>query len=83
MTPTAGVLETVVAHLAAELGVAPATISIIMVEPRTWPDGCLGITRPGQGCTQALVPGWLAVLRAPGGLEYRYRGGAGRFEREP
>jgi hypothetical protein len=28
----------------------------------SWPDGCLGLARPGQVCTQAIVPGWRVVM---------------------
>jgi len=29
---------------------------------KTWPDGCLGISRPNELCTQALVQGWCITL---------------------
>lgn len=29
---------------------------------RTWSDGCLGLGKEGEFCTQALVPGWRIVL---------------------
>lgn len=28
----------------------------------TWPDGCLGLGRADESCTQALVEGWRIVL---------------------
>jgi len=34
----------------------------IIARQKTWPDGCLGIEKPGQICTQALVPGWRITL---------------------
>ena len=82
-TPSAGVIDLVRADLARQIAVAPGDVSVVSVQPMTWPDGCLGLARPGQACTQALVPGWLAVLRGPDGTEYRYRGAGNRFEREP
>lgn len=44
----------------------------------TWPSGCLGASKPGDVCTQALVPGFLAILTA-GGREYRYHGAGEAF----
>lgn len=83
MTPAAGVEAELREHLAARLGVAAAAVTVVSFTPATWPDGCLGIASPGTACTQALVPGWLAVLRSPGGLEYRYRGAGASFAAEP
>jgi len=34
----------------------------IIAKRKTWPDSCLGIEKPGQICTQALVPGWQIIL---------------------
>ncbi len=39
-------------------------VEILIVEPRTWPDGCLGIQSPDSMCTQALVPGWLITVKS-------------------
>lgn len=82
-TPAAAVVDRLKADLAAKLGVAAPAITVVSLEPFVWPDGCLGLGGPGVVCTQALVPGWLAVLRGPDGKEYRYRGAGDRFAREP
>lgn len=82
-TPVPAVVDRLKADLAGRLGVAAAGITVVSLEPFTWPDGCLGLGGPGVVCTQALVPGWLAVLRAPDGKEYRYRGTGDRFAIEP
>jgi len=29
---------------------------------KTWPDGCLGLPRPDEFCTRALVEGWRITL---------------------
>ncbi|MBR8829663.1 MAG: hypothetical protein N5P05_001387 [Chroococcopsis gigantea SAG 12.99] len=29
---------------------------------KTWPDGCLGLAKSGEFCTQALVEGWQVTL---------------------
>ena len=39
-------------------------VEILTVEPRTWPDGCLGIQSPDLMCTQALVRGWLVTVKS-------------------
>lgn len=38
----------------------------VQAEAVEWPDGSLGCPRQGQTYTQALVPGWRLVVRAPG-----------------
>lgn len=82
-TPAPGVEDALRAHLAGRLGVAPAAVALVSLTPMTWPDGCLGLPAPGRACTQALVPGWLAILRGPDGREYRYRGAGASFAPEP
>lgn len=66
-----------IADLARRLGVPPGQVSVASFRRVTWPDGCLGVYRPDAVCTQALVEGWLAVLRDGSGKEYRYHGGDG------
>lgn len=39
-------------------------IELLSTQKRTWPNGCLGLELPGQGCTQALVEGWLVRVQA-------------------
>jgi hypothetical protein len=45
------------ALLAEELGIEAAMLAVTAVEAVEWPDGCLGLGRPDEGCTEALVPG--------------------------
>lgn len=71
-----------VAEIAASTGLAAGDIDVVQIEAATWPDGCLGLAGPGQVCSQALVDGWLVVVRLPGGEEQRYRVGNGRLIRE-
>jgi len=70
--------QAVATGIGALLGLPAASVRVIHLEPRTWPDGCLGLAEPGQVCTQALIDGWLAIARLPDGAEVRFRGGAGR-----
>jgi hypothetical protein len=45
------------ALVAEELGIEAAMLTITAVAGVEWPDGCLGLGQPGEGCTEALVPG--------------------------
>lgn len=65
--------------LAGRLGVAPAALSLDSFRKVTWASGCLGITRPGQVCSQMLVPGFLAIWRDASGNTYRYHGSGESF----
>ncbi|MCC6191948.1 MAG: hypothetical protein IT318_23205 [Anaerolineales bacterium] len=58
--------------LAAALGLPAGQIQVLSVEAVEWPDGCLGLSLPGQACAEAIVPGYLVELRA-GGRVYEYR----------
>jgi hypothetical protein len=59
--------------LAERLGIASEDISVSSFREVTWRNGCLGVEREGQACTQALVDGFLAEL-TDGDLAYRYHG---------
>ena len=37
-------------------------LEIVESNPRTWNNGCLGLSQPAEVCTQALVPGWRVVV---------------------
>ena len=58
--------------LAEELSITPEQVFVVGVSPMDWPDGCLGIKREGEFCTQAVTPGFLVILKAQD-REYRYR----------
>lgn len=60
--------------LAKQLGVAADQVRIASVEQVDWPDGCLGIQRPGIMCTQIIVPGYRVILEASG-KQYEFRTG--------
>ncbi len=82
-TPPANIEEVLRAHLAVRLSIDPSVVTVVSIEPARWPDACLGISRPGRVCAQAITAGWLAILRTPDGTEYRYHGAAARFEPAP
>lgn len=60
------------ADLAKRLGLQPDQVSVASVEQQDWPDGCLGLARPDEMCTMAIVPGYLVRLSAAG-QDYAYR----------
>ena len=43
-------------------GIETFILQIKAFETKTWPDGCLGLAKPDEFCTQALVEGWRVVL---------------------
>jgi len=65
--------------LASRLGVGPDAVQVVSFRLVTWRDGCLGVHRPGEACTQALVDGFLAELAGPDGRVYRYPGAGDHF----
>lgn len=57
--------------LAEKLGLAPEAVRIISAEAVDWPDACLGIYLPDEGCAQVLTPGFKVILEA-NGIRYEY-----------
>lgn len=45
------------ALVAEGIDVEAAMLTVTVLEMVEWPDGCLGMGQPGEGCTEALVPG--------------------------
>jgi len=78
-TPPAGLIDRMTAHLSATTGQPLSAFTLVLIESQVWPDGCLGLGKGDSACSQALVPGWLAVFRDGAGVEYRYRAGPGHF----
>ena len=39
-----------------------SNIELSSFSKRTWPNGCLGLAKEGEICTEALEPGWRIVL---------------------
>jgi hypothetical protein len=37
-------------------------IAVKTAKPMTWPDGCLGLAKPDEFCTQMLIQGWQIIL---------------------
>jgi hypothetical protein len=54
------------------LGVAVEQIQITKVEPKDWPNGCLGLPQGDEVCTEVVTPGWLLTFNI-NGQEHKYR----------
>lgn len=52
--------------LSETLNLPPGQITVVSAEAVEWPDGCLGVQKPGVMCTQAIVPGYKIILEANG-----------------
>ncbi|NJM48150.1 MAG: hypothetical protein HC860_19895 [Alkalinema sp. RU_4_3] len=61
-TPEAAIAQRARRHLARKLRQPVKSVTLVSIKPTSWPDGCLGLGRPGQVCSQALVPGWKIEL---------------------
>lgn len=64
--------QSAVAQLAALIDTPAEEIRVVSTEAVEWPDGCLGIERPGMMCTQMIVPGYRIILEA-GDKQYEFR----------
>ncbi|OPF15199.1 hypothetical protein B1L04_21905 [Microcystis aeruginosa KW] len=60
--PPNSVIEAVRQHLSQKTKIPVNRLQIQAAQPQTWPDGCLGLAKPGALCTQAVVPGWRIIL---------------------
>ena len=58
--------------LAEQLGINVETVTVVSVSQVEWPNGCLGIQKPGMMCTDAIVPGYQVILEA-NGKQYEVR----------
>lgn len=58
--------QAAISHLASTLSLSPDEVGILSTEAVDWPDGCLGVQRPGVMCTEAIVPGYKIILQARG-----------------
>jgi hypothetical protein len=58
--------------LARRLGVNVNQLRVVAASNQTWPNGCLGLARADEMCTQALISGWRVRL-AYGEQVWTYR----------
>lgn len=64
------IADLAVSFAAAELGVDPADIQVIGVEPVDWRNSCLGVETPGEMCLEVITPGYRVVLEIDGQQVY-------------
>jgi hypothetical protein len=76
-TPTPAVPPPDVLRLAREAIPASAALSVLAARPAAWPSACLGLAPPGAVCAQAVTPGWVVTLGAPGVAPVEVRVGGG------
>lgn len=65
-------VQAAVAALATQLSMDAQSIKVVSVEEVEWPDGCLGLAKPDQMCTQVIVAGYRVMLEASG-VQYEAR----------
>jgi hypothetical protein len=58
----ASVSRAVLQDAATRTNLSTSGLRIVQSERRDWPDGCLGLPAPGQGCTMAVVSGWRVTV---------------------
>lgn len=73
------VQQTMREDLAGRLKMDLATVSMTSYASVVWPDGCMGVHKPGIACSQMVTPGFLATLSDGGEKSYVYHGTGSRF----
>lgn len=68
----ASVTQATIQDLSRRLKIPSQNIRVQKTQAQTWPNGCLGLGKPDELCTQALVPGWQVVLEQ-GKKRWTYR----------
>ena len=56
------VANAVITEVSKQTGISPKTLKITQYSRQIWSNGCLGLSKPGEICTQALVEGWRVVV---------------------
>ena len=58
--------------LSKQTGIPANKLQLVQSTPNTWSDGCLGLAKAGEMCSQAMVQGWQVVL-TNGSQRWTYR----------
>ncbi len=53
-------------------GIPANQVNITQSSSQTWPDGCFGLPKPDEFCTEALVTGW-QVVATDGSQIWKFR----------
>ncbi len=56
------VAKAVITDLSMQTGIPTEKLKITQSRRQTWSNGCLGLSKPDEICTQALVEGWRVVV---------------------
>lgn len=56
------VANAVKADLSRRVGIPAEKLKMTKYSQESWPNGCLGISKPDELCSQALVEGWRITL---------------------
>jgi hypothetical protein len=56
------VTKAVITEVSKQTKIPANQLKITQYSRQTWSNGCLGISKPGEICTQALVEGWRIVV---------------------
>ena len=65
-------VENARAALAQQLSVNVEDVTVVSSGQVDWPNGCLGVAKPGMMCTDAIVPGYQVILEV-NGKQYEVR----------
>jgi hypothetical protein len=71
-SPPPALLQATIQDLARRTKISAKQIQVKSATAKTWPNGCLGLARQEEMCTQMLVSGWQIVL-GHGQHTWRYR----------
>ena len=71
-SPPPALLQATIQDLARRTKIPVKQIQVKSATAKTWPNGCLGLARKEEMCTQMLVSGWQIIL-GHGQHTWRYR----------
>ena len=60
--PPTTVINAVRQQVSNLIGRKTSILETKVYEAKTWPDSCLGLAKPDEFCTQALIEGWRVVV---------------------
>lgn len=60
--PPQALVNTLRQALSQQTGIPAKKLRVIESSQKTWPNGCLGLARPDEMCTQMMIPGWRVVF---------------------
>jgi hypothetical protein len=58
----ASVVSNLRSDLSKKTGIPAKKLRVVDAKQKSWPDGCLGLAKPDEMCTQAIVQGWQVIL---------------------